>query len=142
VDDKEIVVQHGPSPIRPPAARCVDFMAYDELAVLVRRARAFVTHAGVGSIMLSLAAHRRPIVVPRLRRFGEAVDDHQVVLATRLGSEGLVTPVSSPSGLQEALARTDHDILRPHGSTTLQRDVYEYVRAFASPSADGMSGKR
>jgi UDP-N-acetylglucosamine transferase subunit ALG13 len=82
--DEELVVQHGPSPIRPRGATCVDYLPYDELGATVRRARVVVTHAGVGSIMTALANGKRPVVVPRLRRFGEAVDDHQMQLGLRL----------------------------------------------------------
>ena len=86
--DEELLVQHGPSGVRPPGATCVDYLPYDELVATVRRARVVVTHAGVGSIMTALANGKRPIVVPRLRRFDEAVDDHQLQLAVPPGRGG------------------------------------------------------
>ena len=42
---------------------------------------------------VALAHGRRPIVVPRLHRHGEAVDDHQVHFARRLEAAGLATVV-------------------------------------------------
>jgi UDP-N-acetylglucosamine transferase subunit ALG13 len=48
-----------------------------------------VCHAGVGSTLQLLEAGRVPVVVPRLRRFGEHVDDHQVDLADTLEQLGL-----------------------------------------------------
>lgn len=100
---EELVVQHGPSRVRPPGARCVEFLSYEELAGAIRRARVVVTHAGVGSIMTALAGGKRPVVVPRLRRFGEAVDDHQVALGRRLDEAGLVTFVEDPGDVLQAL---------------------------------------
>ncbi|MGH7359776.1 MAG: glycosyltransferase, partial [Candidatus Rokuibacteriota bacterium] len=47
----ELFVQHGPSPVRPPGARCTDYLAFDELAEQVKAADAVVTHAGVGSVL-------------------------------------------------------------------------------------------
>jgi UDP-N-acetylglucosamine transferase subunit ALG13 len=88
---EELLVQHGPSRVRPVGATCVEFLPYDELAGAMRSARVVVMHAGVGSIMTALANGKRPVVVPRLRRFGEAVDDHQVGLGRRLHDAGLVT---------------------------------------------------
>jgi UDP-N-acetylglucosamine transferase subunit ALG13 len=105
--DEELVVQHGPSLIRPPGATCVDYLAYEELAETIRRARVVVTHAGVGSIMTALANGKRPVVVPRLREFGEAVDDHQVELGRRLQEAGLVAFVDRPADLPAALDATD-----------------------------------
>ena len=93
--DEELLVQHGPSAIRPAGAECVEFLSYDELTDAIARARVVVTHAGVGSIMTALANGKRPVVLPRLRRFGEAVDDHQVALGRRLDEAGLVSLVES-----------------------------------------------
>lgn len=103
-EDEEIIVQHGPSPVRPPGARCMDFLPFDRLVEVVREARVVVTHAGVGSIVVCLANGHRPIVVPRLHRNGEAVDDHQVPLCTRLAEAGLVTLVEDVAHLPRAVA--------------------------------------
>jgi UDP-N-acetylglucosamine transferase subunit ALG13 len=72
----------------------------------VRRARAIVTHAGVGSVMLALANGKRPIVMARRRSCGEAVDDHQVDLAARLEAAGLVEVVEDSRRLLECLSGT------------------------------------
>ena len=64
-------------------AECVDFLGHEEFISLVRGARLTVTHAGAGSIMTALAEGKRPIVVPRRKSFGEAVDDHQLPFARR-----------------------------------------------------------
>ena len=52
-----------------------------------------ITHAGVGSILLCLRNGRKPLVVPRMHRFGEHVDDHQVELTRALGERDQVIPV-------------------------------------------------
>jgi UDP-N-acetylglucosamine--N-acetylmuramyl-(pentapeptide) pyrophosphoryl-undecaprenol N-acetylglucosamine transferase len=49
-----------------------------------RAADAVVVHAGVGAALEALDAGRRPLLVPRLRRFGEHVDDHQLQVAREL----------------------------------------------------------
>jgi UDP-N-acetylglucosamine transferase subunit ALG13 len=104
LDGETVVVQHGASAVRPAGARCVDFLPFGELDGLTRSARVVICHAGVGSVAQALAHGRRPIVVPRLRRFGEAVDDHQVFFARRLERAGLATVVEDVTRLGEALA--------------------------------------
>lgn len=99
--DEELVVQYGTSSIRPAHARCVEFLPFDVLVEHVREARVVVAHAGIGSILVALANGKRPLVVPRLRRFGEAVDDHQLGSAQRLDQEGLVTRVEDPALLPQ-----------------------------------------
>jgi UDP-N-acetylglucosamine transferase subunit ALG13 len=129
--DEELVVQHGPSLIRPPGATCVDYLPYPELAGTIRRARAVVTHAGVGSIMTALANGKRPVVVPRLRRFGEAVDDHQLQLGLRLHEAGLVTLVERPEDVRAAIAETDHhaDVVEPGPDRRLVAELRSYLKA-------------
>jgi UDP-N-acetylglucosamine transferase subunit ALG13 len=102
--DEELVVQHGPSQLRAPRATNVDYLPFAELEQLVRRARIVVTHAGVGSILLALLNRIRPIVVPRLRATGEAVDDHQLHLSRRLAELGLLDLVDDPATLGRAIA--------------------------------------
>jgi UDP-N-acetylglucosamine transferase subunit ALG13 len=54
-------------------------------------------------MLSSLANGKRPVVVPRLARYGEAVDDHQVPLGRRLGEVGLVLFVEDPADLESAV---------------------------------------
>jgi UDP-N-acetylglucosamine transferase subunit ALG13 len=100
--DEDVVVQHGhSSSIGPAGASLVDFLPFEGIVAMVRRSRVVVTHAGVGSVMVSLANGKRPIVVPRLKAFAEAVDDHQLELGRRFASAGLVTFVESPDAIAE-----------------------------------------
>ena len=131
-----LVVQHGASAVRPRDAHCVDFLAFEELVEHVRAARVVVTHAGVGSVTVALANGKRPLVVPRLRRFGEAVDDHQVVFARRFADAGLVTLVEDPCDLEQAVANGAGD---GAGSVAaggpLVEELAAYVEARASRRA-------
>jgi UDP-N-acetylglucosamine transferase subunit ALG13 len=129
---EELVVQHGPSEVRPAHARCSDFLSFEENLELIEAARVVVTHAGVGSVLLALEHDKRPVVVARLHRFGEAVDDHQQAFAERLAREGLVRLVDlereGPDGL---LAALDEPPVRAStaGSLDLCSDLRSYVEA-------------
>jgi UDP-N-acetylglucosamine transferase subunit ALG13 len=127
---EELVIQYGHStPPHAPAARLVDFLPYEEMVQAVRTARAMVTHAGVGSVMVALANQKRPIVVPRRRSFGEAVDDHQLQLGRRFARAGLVTLVEAPEGVRDALALEQTPaILSPHASH-LASDLTAYLES-------------
>jgi UDP-N-acetylglucosamine transferase subunit ALG13 len=101
--EEELVVQHGPSGLRCGRALEHEYLSFDEVVAYIRRARAVVMHAGVGSVMISLANGKRPIVVARRHEHGEHVDDHQVELARRMAAAGLATYVEDADGLREAL---------------------------------------
>lgn len=129
---EQLVVQHGTSEIRPRDAHCASFLPLHHLAALVSEARVVVTHAGVGSILLSLMNGKRPFVVPRLSAFGETVDDHQVESARRFAQAGLVHLVEDPDRLPDALALADgpaHEV--PFGSEEtpqLVRELRDFLR--------------
>jgi UDP-N-acetylglucosamine transferase subunit ALG13 len=103
--DEELVVQHGPSNVRGArAAVQAEYFSFEEVVGHIRRARAVVMHAGVGSVMISLANGKRPIVMARRQEFGEHVDDHQLELARRMDASGLATFVDGQDSLAAALA--------------------------------------
>ena len=129
-ETEEVVVQCGASAARPAGAECVTFVEYAELLEYMRRARAVVTHAGVGSIMASLSVGKRPFVVPRRRELGEAVDDHQLELATRLDQAGLVALVADPAALGGALAGAQSAPPSENGSANaLADDLRAYLES-------------
>ena len=125
--DEEIVVQHGPSSVRSELALEAEYLSFDEVVDYIRAARAVVTHAGVGSVMVALANGKRPIVMPRLHSFDEHVDDHQLELARRLEANGLVTAVESPAAMAEALAQASESAGGMTGMPWLGSDLGEYL---------------
>lgn len=134
--EEELVVQHGPSSVRPAAARCVPFVPLDELAALVREARVVVSHGGVGSILLALTNGKRPYVVPRRRAYAETVDDHQLESARRFARAGLVTLVEDPEQLGEAISAGNGQVVPlPRAEATLAAELRAYLETVVGPAA-------
>jgi beta-1,4-N-acetylglucosaminyltransferase len=102
-DLDRLVVQHGPGPPPPEADVAVPFVSAREAVAYVERARVVVTHAGVGSFLVARRAGHIPVVVPRLHRYGEHVDDHQAELARALERAGELIAVWDVVRLAEAV---------------------------------------
>jgi len=125
---EDLVVQHGHSTAFERAgAELVDFVSFERMGELVRGARAVVTHAGVGSVLVSLANGKRPVVVPRLKAFGEAVDDHQLQLGRRFADAGLVTLVEDLDALAAALEAEQQPAPILPSATTLATDLTRFL---------------
>jgi UDP-N-acetylglucosamine transferase subunit ALG13 len=134
--EEERLVQHGHStPFPGVGVELVDFLSFDEMAAAIRRARAFVTHAGVGSVLVALANGKRAVVVPRRKAFGEAVDDHQLQLGRRFAAAGLVTLVEDHDGLEDALAAAEHDATVTPTAGALAADLRDYLTAAVGHAA-------
>ena len=122
----ELVVQHGPADAPPAAGRAVPFMPFAEVLEYVEAADVVISHAGVGSITCALRAGHTPLVVPRLKRYGETVDDHQVELVDALAADGRIVAVRDPATLAGAVA--DAPARRPPLAVT-ERPIHAAVRA-------------
>jgi UDP-N-acetylglucosamine transferase subunit ALG13 len=138
--DEDVVVQHGHSArLGPPGARLLDFLSFEEMVDHIRDARVVVTHAGVGSAMVSLANGKRPVVVPRRKSFAEAVDDHQLQLGRRLAHAGLVTFAEEPAGLAAAIAKHDGLATIVPATNSLAADISTFLSARITRPATGGS---
>jgi beta-1,4-N-acetylglucosaminyltransferase len=126
---EELVIQNGASKVRIPGAAHFDFLPYDAVVEHVRAARVVVTHGGVGSVIVALAQRRRPVVVPRLRRFGEAVDDHQLTFGQHFARAGLITLVQDPQRLAEqVVADSDRSLAWSRGDPKLALELRGYLQ--------------
>jgi UDP-N-acetylglucosamine transferase subunit ALG13 len=97
-------VQHGSS--RPLAGvPGYALKPHAELLDDLRQADLVVTQGGPGGIMDARACGLLPIVVPRLARLDEVVDDHQVAFARQLAGRGLIQLAQSKAELHDALCR-------------------------------------
>ena len=139
--DESVIVQHGSSKLRPHGARCVDYLPFEAFDALVSSSRVVVTHAGIGSVAAALAHGRRPVVVPRLHRLGEAVDDHQVSFARRLERAGLVTVVEDLDQLPEVVAMSDHSAT-PMVGPDLSVEIRTALDALLDVSSSAQRGRR
>jgi UDP-N-acetylglucosamine transferase subunit ALG13 len=96
-----VLIQNGATPAQHHRAHIQwqDYMPYGDIIKTMTTVEMVVCHAGVGTIMTALKLGHRPIVIPRLQRYGEHVDDHQCDIAGRLAERGLVTCYSTGQSL-------------------------------------------
>ncbi len=105
------VMQTGTSvPSRQAQSR--DYLGHEELVAHMGTAAAVVCHGGPATIMDARRAGNLPIVVPRERRLGEHVDDHQVRFAGRMAPTGHIALARSRPELHAALDAVLADPLR------------------------------
>lgn len=74
-------------PASMPFERFVDKARFDEI---LASADCIVSHAGIGSIATALEHGKPMLVLPRLKRYHEVVNDHQVATARRYADLGHV----------------------------------------------------
>jgi len=95
----DVFGQTGCSHYQPKAFPCESYLPLSRMRQLIQESRIVVTHGGVGCIVLCLSAGKIPVVVPREKRLGEHLDDHQVEFAAMLEAERSILVAHSPADL-------------------------------------------
>lgn len=131
--DANLHFQHGATrPVQ--GARNHRMLELPELLELYARADAVVLQGGAGGVMDARRAGRVPVVVPRVPVDREVVDDHQVELARRLATLGLVHLAESERDLVHLLDGVRHGTVRTRSACHRPSDgVARAVELLAAP---------
>ena len=83
----------------------------------IKRANIIITHGGVGTIMNGLLNNKKVIVVPRLSKYNEHVDDHQLEITNKLTNLGYIYSANSFEELKKLIDNIDQLSFKPYIST-------------------------
>jgi UDP-N-acetylglucosamine transferase subunit ALG13 len=103
--EDECVAQIGFGNYEPAYCQWQRFFGCRDIESLVSQARIVITHGGPASFMMPMKLGKVPIVVPRLQRFGEHVNDHQRIFLEEAIKAGIgVLPVYDIIQLESAVS--------------------------------------
>lgn len=101
----KVFAQTGNSGFAPKNMECKDFLPLDDFRKRIAKADLVITHGGEGNIGTALQLGKRLVVVPRLKKFGEHTNDHQLELTRAVEAENLCIAVYSIQRLEEAIGK-------------------------------------
>lgn len=87
---EDIFIQLGHSTYIPQNCKYQEFVDAGEFQKMIESCSVLITHSGVGTIMRGIRSGRPVVVVPRLAKYHEHVDDHQVQIAHAFAEKGCV----------------------------------------------------
>jgi len=105
LDAQDLIVQYGPATPPRGVAEAHQWLTFDQVIDFMDTADTVISHAGTGTIMCAASMGHLPVVVPRLKSFGETVDDHQVALARLFEQTGRVAVAWDLASLPERVAQ-------------------------------------
>jgi len=100
---EKVIVQTGHSRYAPRFCHCRAFYGREEFSALLERCDVLITHGGAGTMVEAAKREKKTVAVPRLARYGEHVDDHQLELTERLHRMNLIYACPDVEDLPEAL---------------------------------------
>ena len=102
----DVTVQYGYSTLRPQGCRCERFLPYAEMCRLYAEADVVVCHGGPSTFLEAMSCGKAPVVVPRLARYGEHVNDHQLSFCLQFAERvGGIEVVEDVAELAAAIGR-------------------------------------
>lgn len=111
--NEEVFVQYGHNkPVKAPACHCQPFISMEEFNNKICKSRIVISHAGAGSLINIIESGQVPIIVPRQKKYGEHIDDHQIELAQVLSSEEKIIALHDIVDLPEALRKASRKKLK------------------------------
>lgn len=102
ITDK-VVVQAGFTKYESNKMEIFDMIPQEQFDNLIKEADLIITHGGVGSIMSGVKLGKKVIAVPRLKKYGEHVNDHQLEIIETFKKQGIIIGISSVEELPQAL---------------------------------------
>jgi len=100
-----IYAQIGDNSYKPRNFESSAFLEKDVFDKYVEQSSAIIGHAGMGTISAALSRNKPLLVMPRLKRFHEVVNDHQVAIARKFSQLGHILAAYDVAELPERIGQ-------------------------------------
>ena len=105
VIQEEVIVQAGGTKYESENMKIFDLIEKEKLQKYIKESNYVITHGGVGSILACLEFHKKVIAVPRLKQYGEHVNDHQVQIVENFNQQGYSIGIAGVEELETAIQK-------------------------------------
>ena len=102
---EKVVVQAGYTKFESKDMTIYNQLPKEQLQELIKEADLIITHGGVGSIISSITNGKKVIAVPRLQKYKEHVNDHQLDIINSFNESGYIIGIHGVEELKEALKK-------------------------------------
>lgn len=86
----KVIVQAGFTKYQSANMKVIDLMSMDEFSDNIKNCDILITHGGVGTILDGLKYGKKIIAFPRLAKYREHVNDHQVQIINEFYNNGYI----------------------------------------------------
>jgi UDP-N-acetylglucosamine transferase subunit ALG13 len=136
---EEIFAQIGQSNYIPKNFKAIKKMEAELFDRFIRNSTAVISHSGMGTIEAALKNEKPMLVVPRLKKYGEVVNDHQLAIAKRFEAEGYLLAAFNEENIPDKICELRNFIPEKRISTSealiqriskflnsINKEFYEY----------------
>lgn len=127
--NEEVFAQIGYSNYIPKNYSYKNFFDREEFNDTMSSCSKVITHGGTGAIIGALKRNKKVIAVPRLKKYGEHVDDHQLDILKQFEQLNLIKSTYDILHLAEAINNLDETKFNKYISNTdtIIKSIEEYI---------------
>ena len=127
---EKVYAQIGISDYRPKHYRFTDYMTHEEFVKKIDSCNLLITHAGTGVIITAIKKGKKVIATPRLKKYGEHVDDHQTQLIKQFEELNFIEPLYNLDELEEKIKKINQKKFNRYISNTekIIESIKIYIR--------------
>lgn len=90
VINEKVIVQAGYTKYKSDNMQIFDYVSIDDFNKYINECSLFITHGGVGNILTALKLNKKVIAVPRLAKYKEHTNDHQLQIVNNFYEKGYI----------------------------------------------------
>lgn len=102
----EVIVQAGFTKYKSDKMKIFDLISQEDFSNYMQKADLIITHGGVGSIITALNHGKKVIAAPRLSKYGEHVNDHQLQIIKCFEQKNYILPLYDFEKLNEVIEKS------------------------------------
>lgn len=100
---EKVIVQAGYTKYHSNNMEIFDYIDNEEFDKLIKKCDILITHGGVGSILTGFRANKKIIAVPRLAKYKEHTNDHQMQIVDNFYQKGYILKLYEDDDLAAVL---------------------------------------
>lgn len=114
----EVIVQAGNTKYESKVLNVLNYVPFDEFNNYLSKADIIITHGGVGSILNALKLKKKIIAVPRLKKYGEHINDHQLQVIQKMTNDGYILSCEDENEIADKVREAENFVVKEYTSNT------------------------
>lgn len=104
---ERVIVQSGYTKYKSNNMDIIDFMDNDTFNKTIKECSILITHGGAGSILTGMKKNKKVIAIPRLAKYKEHTNDHQIQIVEELTKDGYILSCMNLNKLEEVIEKSN-----------------------------------
>lgn len=140
ITDK-VIVQAGFTKYESDKMEIFSMIPKEELDKLIDEASLVISHGGVGSMMSAIRKGKKVIAVPRQKKYGEHVNDHQIEIIETFKKQGIIIGINQVSQLSHALKEVQNINTKNTQAQTGTNKIVQIIDEFIQKDINKKQGE-